>query len=301
MKNVTLRGLFLNRAGIPASLLTVVKGLYDALTEEAGQQIVTIEQQSTQKIEAIKTELTATKADNAALHSNNHQLNDDIAKLNQQHCSLEANYQVVQQKLIEQQSENQSQTARLNDKAEEIQRISKQIQHAQDNLEHYRETIRQQREEERQAYEAKINRLENKNDENTKVVSELKCLLETQKKENEQLKMQAETLQNKLEQAQRDQSHKNELIQKSQIVLDALKKSYHQLETCANEKEKISTELTQANLELKINIATLDEKIKNDHQSLIKAEDKINQLHNEKLFIAKEKSELEYQVKQFNS
>ena len=59
--------------------------------------------------------------------------------------------------------------------------------------------------------------------------------------------------------------------------------------------------LMQVNSNLTLQMATLKEKISHYHTSVAKAEDKINQLQDEKLLMAQKNSELAHQVKFINS
>ena len=239
--------------------------------------------------------------DNKNLRDTNSQLNDQIAKLNDQLEILKIKQQELQQLLTQQKSSNELQVVRLEDKSKEIERISKQIQHAQANLEHYRETMRLQRDEERQIYESKISKLESKNDENTKIISALNFQLATCHKEIEQLNHQYNQYKIDYAKLESEKSKQTEFMQQLQLDFITLQKSNQELEASYHQKIKIIDDFTQKDLELKIHQAKLDEKVNHYQKALSQAEDKINQLHNERLFIAKEKSDLEYQVKLMKS
>lgn len=222
--------------GIPASLLTIVRGLYDALSEEANQKIHAAEQASQKKIALLQTQLAETNETHRSLRETNEQLSQEKAQLYEQVEIFQAKQQALQKELVQQQAENQAQITRLEDKAKEIDRISKQIHHAQANLEHYRETISQQRDEEKQTYEAKISWLEQKQEDNTKIISELNCVLATKNKEIEQLVEQHKILKNNLEMLSEEKTDQDKLADKTQLDFKSLQKSCGELEIDFNKK-----------------------------------------------------------------
>lgn len=282
--------------GIPAALLTVVRGLYEALNEEASEKLQAAEQVLQQKSQVLEAKLSETNAANKALQNTYNQLSKDKTLLQDEVQVLQAKQQATQENLVAQKSECQALSARLEDRLKEIERLSKQITHAQDNLEHYRETFRQQRLEELQTYESKISKLERERDEQIKILSKLNCQLSEKNKEVEQLSTTHEMLKNNYDVMLERKLTQDKLMQKIQCNYDALEQSFQALEKNYTNTIQMMEKSNQMNTDLKIQMATLEEKLRNHQQNLMKAEDKVNQLQTDKLFLAQEKSELSKQV-----
>ena len=143
--------------GLPESLLTAVKGLYEAIKAQADDKIIAVEQEAQYKIATLESQLAALAKSYEGM------LQEKIA-LEKLLASAEGNQQQLQEKLDkqgqtlgQQVAENQHLQARFNDKQQEVERLSQQVHQAQTHFEHYSEAVRQEREAERQRVEAQLN------------------------------------------------------------------------------------------------------------------------------------------------
>ena len=147
-------------AGLPASLLQAVKGLYQHMQVELAQRLDQAQQEyeqglraATEREEKLRTELQAILEVKAAQTGELEQTRQALAQ-------LQATYhaQSVRQAAVD--AENAGLQQRLADRAAEVATLDHQLTQARAQFEHYQEATAAQRSEEKQAYEQRIARLE---------------------------------------------------------------------------------------------------------------------------------------------
>lgn len=279
---------------LPQDLLALVTGLWERLNLQADQRITEIETISDQQFQELKQILTKLHQDYAHLqkqfhqseesriaeHSTKEQLEKDLHKEQQEHAKLLERHQTLVQQLADYKAEN----ARLHQLANNIQA----------NLEHYQNAMQQLRTEQNLAIE----------------------------KQQTQFQQEISGLQRELSAHHKQSQEYEQQIAKNYIELERLQSLHLQYETMKNDMQANAHQLivfkerceqyqqqfqfTNTELSYKVQQALEHEKqiaILADHRDRLQnqlstAEDKIELLRQEKLFLAQEKSELQGHLNQ---
>lgn len=282
--------------GLPASLLTVVKGLYDAINENANIKIQNINEEANKKI----SDLTQTQA----------KLNLEKNNLNKEVSSLATNNQIQlleiselklslndsQQEIVKQQNNFKILDLRFNDKVDELSRLSLQLENVQKNLEHYREATLKQKSEEKIYYDAKINQVENKYERNRDLISKLECQLTEKNKESEYANQSFIELEQSHNNALKENLELNKHCENFKINLHKQQMFHVKIEASheheINEAKKIKEEHSM----LIIKLAKLEEKYQSTIKLSDKLEDKLMLISDQNKFITKTNIELKKHI-----
>lgn len=188
----------------------------------------------------------------------------------------------------------------LQDKQTLLQNLEQQLSIVQSNLEHYRESVVQQRTEEKLAHERELSQLHQEllyfkkvHNKQAEINRDFGSRIELLEKERRTLEVAIEKSQADLE-LQKNKTHNQEKINKGlENKITQLQADYES--TLRHLKESKNLE-QQHTFEIKVFL----EKLKMMEAAKNKAEVKVNELQNERLFILQEKTELKSQLKQFN-
>ncbi len=282
--------------GLPDSLLIAVRGVYDAMHEQANNQLTTISNEKDEIANDLKDKLKIMETKQAQSGQEKVHLQTIIKQARQERSALERQLENSKKENDKQVAENHLLTERLSDKETEIERLNQLLAHTQSNLDHYRETMRQERLNDKQAFEEKIAILENQRALQQKQISE-------SREEIARLKQHLESLENtkkivektKTEALEKIQQYQNDL-QASKFNLVRLQQSYdhllseHQILTQAVSADKIKiTELT-------IKTEKQSERIGLQEIALQKVENSLRVLSDKYLLLTQEKEKLLFQL-----
>lgn len=256
--------------GIPSSLVTLIKNLYNTLEHEAKHKYETAEAEYRRELEEtkthaqqIETQLGSQLEELSKAHEilkNNHSALDLLSK--QQSAEIHAQKQSLSQQSLSL-AHMQSQ---LDDRADYAKKLETECRYAQTNLEHYRETMRIHREEERLHYEnllsdlkRELHELRNSNIDLTKLLKDTDTQLQSvqeqlatsvlnysveESKRNEVIKYQANQIVelNHLLQIQKTENF--QLLQRIEEVRENEREKY---ELCLKQRlsEQLSEQLTE--------------------------------------------------------
>lgn len=279
---------------LPQDLLALVTGLWERLNLEADQRITEIEVLSGEQLQELKQTFTKLHQDHAHLQKLFHQseetriaeqiskekLEKELLKEQQEHAKLLERHQATTRQLEDSKSEN----ARLHQLANNIQA----------NLEHYQNAIQQLRTEQNLAAEKQQIQFQQ---EATELQREL-ALLRKQLKEHEQQIAcnnvelnQLHLLQQQLESMKKNtQDHSHQLV----LLKERNEKYQQQLQVANNDLSEKNRHFIECEKQMAI-LADHNNRLQNQ---LLAAEDKIELLRQEKLFLAQEKSELQGHLNQ---
>lgn len=287
--------------GLPEALLVAVRGIYDGIKEEATDKINTIDAESKKVIIELKDRLAEVETEHVKFMKANKSLEDSVHLLQEEKTALQRNCDLLQQNLTQSATENTIMQERLEDKKAEISTLKQQFKSAQDNLDHYRETMKQIRETENNLFNEQIRILERQLHQQQKVLDKAiadgvattkqnTLLEETNKSTMQELNTVLRKLQEQKNTLQQQTFTQNELKEKYTNVLADHNKLVSELKTTKN----ISTEL-------KISLEKEQERIIMLEKALKKAETKVVVVSDQNLFLTQEKTELAFQLKQFQT
>jgi chromosome segregation ATPase len=282
--------------GIPTTLLAAVKGLYEAVRNEATQQIAIIEQEYQQKSAGIQSQLQEANISLQRSNKESSNLKEINDQLRNEIESLKESLSLSDKKISDFVTDNDILQQRLNDKNGELTRISLQIENAQKNLEHYREETYKQRQNDKHFFETKINKLE----------SELeKQRLQSQAQLN-QINIQA----NELEKSNAEiinYQNQNDEIEKISINYQEkniqLTNELQEIKINQQQQEKLHSLLNNENEDLKndlkkltIQSAKFEERCQSSLQRIDYLENQIESLRSKCQFLTQDKIELQRKV-----
>lgn len=147
-------------AGLPATLLHAVKGLYEHLQSDVAQKLETAKQKHDAALQAAAEQEERLRAELGALTSANAALSADLSRTRDALAQLQQAHQAQSLVLSATQAENTGLQQRLSDRATEVSALNHQLSQTRAQFEHYQEAAAAQRTEERQATEQRIARLE---------------------------------------------------------------------------------------------------------------------------------------------
>jgi chromosome segregation ATPase len=282
--------------GLPESLLIAVKGIYEAIKEDAAQKIKKTETTSSEKVADLERQLAIVAEKNQQLEQEKYLMEQASDQIHAEYSALERKFNDVQRALDKKTDENQLMQARLDETKTDINRMDQQLKHSQNSVDHYRESVRRERETERNKLEEKINRLEYESKQQQKLTPELReknASLAGQIKLLESDKQATAKELNTLMQRFNEQSNKFESQKSKLIMLEEQHRALH------NEKEQLATQATSdkktiAALQLKLENA--DGRIAVLNNGTKRLEDNLENFSNKALFLTQEKTELAMQL-----
>ncbi|PPC88021.1 MAG: hypothetical protein CTY39_01430 [Hyphomicrobium sp.] len=148
-------------AGLPASLVQAVKGVYDQLQHEADEKITAIRTAAAADNQALATQLDAAHELNLALTKERDALAEALAREKAERARLDSTLHQLELTHTKAEAKLVGLTERLADRQNEIDGLHRQLDQARTQFEHYQESIALQRANERQQAEQERLRLEN--------------------------------------------------------------------------------------------------------------------------------------------
>lgn len=287
--------------GLPDVLLIAVKGIYEA-----------IEQQATQKIDSAKTEYTETinrltqHRDQLILQNTQRlqqeaELENQLSEAQHREVTLQKQLNELTQGFDKKMGENSSLQDRLGDKENEITRLTQQLNHAQHNLDHYREATREQRENEKQRYDGELNKLEKQLHQQNALTTQAQEQVLNLTQQLESLKQHHQHGEKKLEKAIENCHQQEFMLQRQELNYKSLLECHEQMKTQHNALLDESTSDKDRLSALSIKFEKTLERVESLKVALRKAEDRINYLNDKNLFLTQEKTELASQLKLLGS
>jgi len=279
---------------LPTELLAVVTGLWERLNLQTEQQIESYTRGSIAEIKGLKEAITQLQRAQQALQTQLHQQEEMTAMLQAAKVSVEIALLQEQQAHGKLQERYQGVVTQLEDAKAENSRLHKLATHIQANLEHYQESVHRLRSE--QALEAEKQQVAFQQERGALqqqffVQQQRAQELETQLQLKEQALQTAETVKIEHEkQLQKHQENTRELIVYTERCKQLQKKQQEQSVELSQKMAAIS--------ELEKKQAALMERTEHLEKSLASAEDKIEALRSEKLFLIQEKAELQGYIQQ---
>jgi len=282
--------------GLPESLLIAVKGIYEAIQEDAAQKIQKTETTFGGKISDLAHQLALANEKNQQLEQEKYLRVQASDQLQAEHLALQRNFDELQRTLDKKTDENQLMQTRLEETKVDINRMDQQLKHSQDSVEHYREFVRCERETERKKLEEKINRLENE-------VKQHQILIPTLKEGNANLTGQIKLLEvdkqagmeklNTLMQRVSEQTSKLESQKSKLLMLEEQHRALHR------EKEQWAEQAisdTASITALRLKLENAEGRIGALNSTTKKLEDNLENFSNKALFLTQEKTELAMQL-----
>lgn len=278
--------------GLPESLLVAVRGVYDALQEQANTQLNQVKAEHQEIIHPLKTRMKQLEAQQAQRIQENKNLQTALIE-------REQNYAALERRLDDQKANSEKQATayrllmeRSQDKQAEIKQFEKLLVNAQFNLEHYRETIREERQQEKNARDEKVSILEqqwHQQQQNLVISKETVARLEqkvamlegTNKDNISLLSTTRETAQLCAQDLQQEKFKVEQLAKTQATLRSEQERLAHQT---MSDAAKIS--------ELTIIVERQKEQIAQQVIALNKAESALKQLSDQHLFLTHEKAQL---------
>ncbi len=287
--------------GLPDSLLVAVKGIYDAIHEEASCKVnelkITFENQVNElnmRVDVVHSEKATVENENAHLKSNRDELEKQvaatdllIADLNRKKENYIRELEFAQQSIL--------------DKKEELDRLSKQLTHSHENLDHYRDTIRQERENEKQEIKARAASFDNQLRQYQAKLLELEKVDAVKTNQITQLEATISVCQNKLMSLEQEKAKSENALSCYKVSTDSLKQTNEKLKA---EQTNLQTELKNyqvKNQQLMIELEKIRERSKASELSLKKADSKCSELDHKYIHLLQEKMELAAHAKRVES
>jgi chromosome segregation ATPase len=283
--------------GVPQELTSIVKGLWERLKAVAEQQITHHQQETDRSTTEIKQSFVQEQKRASDLQTQLIQLEE---QLHQEKYSS----QILQQAIEEEKRSNVKLTERndqitrqLTDQKSETERLHQLLSHVQANLEHYQASIQKLREEQilnsenqKTTYEREISSL--KQD----LIDATHGNIQTQR-ELDQAESQVRLLSQQADKYSKEYSILQNQFHEKMINESMLQQKCNQLDQFNKNHQNKTEEQSVIIIEFEKKLAISSNQISLLQQSLNDAQDKINILRDEKLFLAQEKSHLEGQLK----
>lgn len=287
--------------GLPDTLLIAVKGIHEAIQEEAEHKTNAIKIEASQTITHLQTQLSEIHRLHNQLTQEKHELQHAFAQSQEEKLSLQRRLNESNHTLDNKIDENHWLQTHIDEKKTEITRLMQQFKHTQDNLEHYREAIRQEREKDQQRFDNHNQKLEQEvlhyrtqvtsfNEEVARLLAQVQWL-ETSKAEVEAKFNQAQlTCQNQQIELQLHRSQLQTLHNNYEILL---KEHQTLAKSSTSDKETIHT--------LQCKLEHTEGCLETVQKALQRAEDTLAHVSDKHMFLVQEKTELVNQLKQFQA
>ena len=286
---------------LPSALLSVVTGLWEQLQTLADERIV-------QEVRVYETDKQAGQAKLSALRNTHqeltnklHKTEEKLATMQNLHRQTEQQLQTLQQELARLQAHYEARGQQLTETQADNEKLHQLARHIQSNLEHYQASIQQLHTEHTLAMERQ--QMAAQQD-----MANLRLQLAASQEQLQQTRQQDQTQAQTLAQLQHEH---HQLVEKNAVL--ALRCEQHEksalLHQERSEQQQYQLEqLTQDNkqkeqqlLEYHTRIAVQSEQIQKLSFALQQAEDKVETLRHEKLFLMQEKSEAIGRLKQLET
>ncbi len=146
-------------SGLPAALLSAVKGIHENIQSEAEQKIEASRQQHQLALTESLAQQHQLLAEKQSLQDENSLLSDQLSEKKKLIIKIEAENLALKIAVQHMQTENTGMNLRLHDRATEITALGEQLTHSHTQFDHYHAASATQRAEDKQSYEQKIEQL----------------------------------------------------------------------------------------------------------------------------------------------
>lgn len=283
---------------LPQPLLALVTGLWDSLQSQAAQRIEDNQSIALQEVASLKSQLQTAQQTINTLNQTLHQLQEKLDTEQRNKLALEARFQTTEKSYELLNAAHQSALQQCDNARQENQRLHQLSTQIQANLEHYQQAIQQQQFEQNLAKEKQHSIY-------AQELAQLKTLLDdTNARFNHGEKLLAT---NQLQLQQIQKSHE-ELTDRYEKLVDKNQKAEHELiqSTAQINIQQKQTERTEQDLlaerhahnHLQQKMAVITDQLQHAQNDLRQANDKIESLRQEKLFLAKEKDQMDGTLRQ---
>lgn len=284
--------------GLPVSLLTAVKGIYEAISDEAKTLYLEAEAGHKQVVVELKSQMETLESTKNQLNQEKITQAETLTQVGEENAALKRQLDELQKVQSESTNENQLLNARLDDKVSELERLAQQLNHAQANLEHYRDTVREERVTEKRELNEKIAGLENKLQAQQTLATNLNSEFIKLQQQHAAAEKAKNTAITERENGVLQYKNCEAELQQSKSEINQLQAMHSQLmtthEALQNESNTHRAKLTESTIQY--------EKYKTQAKlleaTLSKTEDKLKTLGDKVLFLTQEKTELSFQLKQ---
>lgn len=282
---------------LPEELLSLVKGLWQKIQNQADKQVQEIQNEYAVKEKALNEKLTIAYNEIKQYESQIHNLEEHLHTQNNKNTGLMNSLQQTlneQTKLTERNDALKMRVEAANDEQAKLYEHLKQVQL---NLEHYQQA-------EQQLKEKQLLQIDNINSQHTNKVNKLENELFLAANKTQKLQVELDYLSQKIQEIQQQNSE----LEKNNKSLNSLKLEYTVLQAnYANIEKQISDaksqlgEYSQKNNKLTIQCEQLLEQKNMLVTRLSQLEDKIEVLREEKSCISQEKANLAGQLSQMQT
>lgn len=283
---------------LPQPLLSLVSGLWDSLQSLSSKRIEENRSVAVDEIGALKSQLQIALQNEATFKQDCHQSQEKLDAEKRNFSALNQEQQIILKAHDKLQTSHQSTLQQLDNSKEENKRLHQLTQQIQANLEHYQQSVEQKQ------LQQKLDQ-EKQHAITAHEISQLKSALEESNAryyQNEKALVEKEMA---LKQLQRTYDQLTVSHQKLVEKFDETERTNIGVQAENNLHQKQIDKITAESLEIKAlmqsqqeQIAVTDNQLKHAQINLQHAENKIEQLRNEKLFLAQEKSNFEGALKQ---
>ncbi|MBY0544498.1 MAG: DNA-binding protein [Gammaproteobacteria bacterium] len=283
---------------LPSVLLSVVTGLWEQLQALADERVVQEAIAYETDKQAGQVQLSALKNTYQELVRKLHDTEEKLATTQNHQNQTEQQLQTLQQELSRLEAHYEARGQQLADTQADNEKLHQLARHIQSNLEHYQASIQQLHTEHTLTMERQ--QMASQQD-----IANLRLQLTTSQEQLQQTRQQAQVQAQTLVQLQHEYQQlieKNATLEErceqheknALLYQERTRQQQYQLEQLAQDNKKKEQEL----LEYHTRIAIQSEQIKTLSLNLQQAEDKIDTLRHEKLFLTQEKAEALGRLKQ---
>jgi chromosome segregation ATPase len=275
---------------IPSELLGLVKGLWERLRDTVEQKAYDYQCESDEKVKQTQQQLTQSQQRYAVLQEQHHQLEEQLHQQAKMVDELKNTLVLEQQEKAKITERSASQEFHRQEQQNEIERLHQLLKHVQHNLEHYQTTTQQLRQEQSLNIEKQRNEYEQR-------ISQLQQQIASIATEKSSYQAQYEQTHQALEKLQSGHETLSQTTQEVQIKYHSLSQEHAKLTQYHQDQSRAFEVKKQSVIELQIKLAAYEEKILSLEKTLLKADNKVQILRDEKSYLTQDKAQLEGQLK----
>lgn len=286
-----------SQGNLPAELVALVTGLWERVNTQAEERIIENENGYQEQVRALQQDLHSLQCENHELTTKCSQLEESL--LIEQNAKVESE----KERLLEKQEKDklrercQIQIQQIENHKSENARLHQLATNIQANLEHYQNAVQEVRTEQSLAMEKQRAQFQQE-------LAESERLQISHRKLSKDLELQLNQVNDELQQLKEQyhllrKNHQNQarLLQKTTTELSMFKERSHQYQQQLKVLQNDASNKNQQLIELEKQVAILTDQHHRLQKNLADAEDKIEMLRDEKLFLLQEKAQLECHLK----
>jgi len=282
---------------LPQPLLALVTGLWEGLQSSADQRIHENQSIAQQKADALKVQLYTAQQTEAQLNQTVHDLQEKLDAEKRARLSLNTQLQAIEKSYDKLNANHQSVLQQLENAKQENQRLHQLASQIQANLEHYQQAVQQQQLEQNLAkerqnaiYTQELIQQKSHLEDITLRLHESEKRLAPAQFQLEQIQKNHDELTNRYEKV----IAKNQEMEQAFLQLK-IQTGFEKQQAEKNERDLLVERDTRSRLQQQVSILT--EQLQVAQKEIQNAEDKIERLRQEKLFIVQEKAQTEGALK----